>query len=262
MKKILKITGMLTVAALLLSFVVQQGQRPVLYIIGDSTVRNGDGSGKNGQWGWGSLLHPYADTTRLRIENHAIGGRSSRTFLTEGRWEKIVNNLQQRDVVLIQFGHNDAGPLDDTARARGSLRGIGPESKTIYNPIRRVEETVYTYGAYLRRYVQDAKARGAIPVLCTPVPRNNWQEGRIRRGNADYALWARQVAEAEQTLLIDLNELVALQYEAMDTAAVNQLFFGDHTHTSHAGATLNAATVARALAAMPQLPIRPFFKQL
>src|SRR5689334_8902546 len=68
-------------------------ERPTLYIIGDSTVRNGDGTGKNGQWGWGSYLANYFDTTKIKVENDAIGGRSSRTFITEGRWDKILAQL-------------------------------------------------------------------------------------------------------------------------------------------------------------------------
>src|SRR5687768_18121597 len=95
------------IAALLLctlsSFILFQ-QKPVLFIIGDSTVKNGDGTGRNNQMGWGSVIHPYFDTTRLSIRNHAIGGRSSRTFITEGRWEKVLEQLKPGDFVIIQFG--------------------------------------------------------------------------------------------------------------------------------------------------------------
>jgi len=87
-------------------------QKPVLYIIGDSTVKNGDGRGGNGQWGWGSFLSGYFDTTKIIVENDAIGGRSSRTFITEGRWDRILAKLKKGDFVIMQFGHNDGGPLD------------------------------------------------------------------------------------------------------------------------------------------------------
>src|ERR1043165_1648253 len=100
---------------MLSSFMIMKKEKPVFYIIGDSTVRNGDGTGKNGQWGWGSYIAGYFDTTRISIRNEAMGGRSSRTFITEGRWEKIVANLKKGDYVIMQFGHNDSGPLDDTA---------------------------------------------------------------------------------------------------------------------------------------------------
>jgi rhamnogalacturonan acetylesterase len=71
-------------------FISTDKDKPTLYIIGDSTVRNGDGTGKNGQWGWGSFIADYFDTTKINIVNAAIGGRSSRTFITEGRWDKIL----------------------------------------------------------------------------------------------------------------------------------------------------------------------------
>src|SRR5215213_5698897 len=75
------------------SFVIFYKYRPTLYLIGDSTVRNGDGTGRNGQWGWGSYIAGYFDTGKISVQNHAMGGRSSRTFITEGRWEAIMTNL-------------------------------------------------------------------------------------------------------------------------------------------------------------------------
>src|SRR5215217_7357705 len=133
------------------SFVLFKKQKPVFYIIGDSTVRNGDGSGRNGQWGWGSYMADYFDTTKISVRNVALGGRSSRTYITEGHWDKILATLKKGDYLIMQFGHNDAGPLDDTARARGSIKGIGNESKEIYNPIMKKQEVVYTYGYYMRK---------------------------------------------------------------------------------------------------------------
>ena len=102
----------------------------------------------------------YFDTSKISIRNHAIGGRSSRTFITEGRWDKILNELKKGDYVIMQFGHNDGGPLDDTARARGTIRGIGEESKEIYNPITKKQEVVHTYGWYMRKYIRETKERG------------------------------------------------------------------------------------------------------
>src|SRR5476649_2143912 len=125
MKKIQWATLLLTV--LLVSFTAAV-HKPVLYIIGDSTVKNGDGSGKNGQWGWGTVIDMHFDTNKISVQNHAIGGRSSRTFITEGRWDKILATLAKDDYVIMQFGHNDSGPLDDTARARGTIKGNGTDS--------------------------------------------------------------------------------------------------------------------------------------
>ncbi|RYZ62876.1 MAG: rhamnogalacturonan acetylesterase, partial [Chitinophagaceae bacterium] len=222
------------------SFVLFQKEKPVLYIIGDSTVRNGNGTGQNQQWGWGSFVAPYFDTTKISVENHAIGGRSSRTFITEGRWDKILAKLKSGDYVILQFGHNDGGPLDDTARARGSIRGIGDESKTIYNPIHKKEEVVHSYGWYLRKYIREAKAKGAIPVVCSPIPRNQWKEGKVVRSADSYSGWAEQVATQERAAFIDLNDIVATRYEALGSDAVNAFFPVDHTHTNKEGAELNA----------------------
>ena len=119
------------VLALVSSFTLLKKEKPVFYIIGDSTVRNGSGTGSDKLWGWGSFISNYFDTTKISIQNQAIGGRSSRTFITEGRWDKIMANLKKGDYVIMQFGHNDSGLLDDTARARGSIRGIGNEEKEI-----------------------------------------------------------------------------------------------------------------------------------
>jgi rhamnogalacturonan acetylesterase len=237
----------------LTSFVLFQQPKPVFYIIGDSTVRNGDGSGRNQQWGWGSFMNQHIDTTKMSVRNHAIGGRSSRTFITEGRWDSILVRLKKGDYVIMQFGHNDAGPLDDTARARGSIRGIGDESKEIFNPKTNKQEVVYTYGWYMRKYIRDAKAKGAIPIVCSPIPRNDWKDGKVSRSANSYAGWAKQIAEQEKVAFIDLNGLVALKYEEMGAEAVKPFFPVDHTHTNIDGAKLNAQIVTDALKAL-QLP--------
>ncbi len=216
---------------------------PVLYIIGDSTVRNGDGTGKNGQWGWGSFIADYFDTTKISIQNLAIGGRSSRTFITDGRWNKILETLQKSDYVIMQFGHNDGGALDDTARARGTIKGIGDDSVEIYNPIRKMKEIVHSYGWYMRRYVNETKAKGATPIVCSPIPRNEWKDEKIIRNNDSYGLWSKQVAEQTEASFIDLNELIALEYEKMNPVRVKTFFPDDHTHTNKEGAILNTQKV-------------------
>jgi rhamnogalacturonan acetylesterase len=237
----------LLVFTVLSSFVLLQKENPVFYIIGDSTVRNGDGTGKNQQWGWGSFMDSYFDTTKISVRNHAIGGRSSRTFITEGRWDKIMADLKKGDYVIMQFGHNDSGPLDDTARARGTIKGIGDESKEVYNPIMKKQEVVHTYGWYMRKYIQDAKARGAIAIVCSPIPRNDWKEAKVSRSADSYTKWAKEIADAEGVAFIDLNSLVATRYEAMGADAVKPFFPVDHTHTNIDGAKLNAQIVIDAL---------------
>ena len=222
-------------------------EKPVFYIIGDSTVKNGDGTGKNNQMGWGTVITPFFDTTKIEVRNHAIGGRSSRTFISDGRWDKILATLKKGDYVIMQFGHNDASPLDDTARARGTLRGIGNDSTEIYNPIRKIKEVVHSYGWYMRKYVTDTKAKGAIPIMCSLIPRDNWKDGKVVRSSDSYALWAKQIAEQEGAYFIDLNELIAEAYEKMGEQEVHKFFPADHTHTNLEGAKMNAAIVADAL---------------
>ena len=244
MKKIFVSLGLITAFS---SFILLKKEKPVFYIIGDSTVKNGDGTGKQGLWGWGDFIAPYFDTTKISIRNHAIGGRSSRTFTTEGRWDKVLATLKKGDYVIMQFGHNDSGPLDDTARARGTIKGIGNESKETYNPIMKKQEVVYTYGYYMRKYIRDAKAKGAIAIVCSPIPRNDWREGKVLRSKDSYAGWAEQIAKEEGAYFIDLNDLVATKYEALGQEAVKPFFPGDHTHTDINGAKLNAQIVMEEL---------------
>ena len=253
--------NLIILSALILAsaFITLKKEKPVLYIIGDSTVRNGDGTGKNQQWGWGSFIAPYFDTTRMGVQNHAIGGRSSRTFITEGRWERITSKLKKGDIVIMQFGHNDGGPLDDTARARGSIRGIGEDSARIYNPIRKMNETVYSFGGYMRRYIRETRAAGAIPIVCSPIPRNDWKNGKVVRSPQSYAGWAKSVAEAEGVAFIDLNDIIATKYEAMGPEAVKPFFPVDHTHTDKAGAQLNAEIV---MAEMKKLGLKTVKRSL
>jgi lysophospholipase L1-like esterase len=229
------------------SFILLEKDKPVFYIIGDSTVKNGDGTGKNNQMGWGTVITPFFDTTRIDVRNHAIGGRSSRTFITEGRWEKILATLKKDDYVIMQFGHNDAGPLDDTARARGTIRGISEDSAEIYNPIRKMKEVVHSYGWYMRRYVRETKAKGAIPIVCSLIPRENWKDGKMIRSDDSYTLWAKQIAEQEGAYFIDLNELIAAKYEDLGEHEVHKFFPADHTHTNLEGAKLNAEILANEL---------------
>lgn len=217
--------------------------KPVFYIIGDSTVKNGSGSSTKVLQGWGSFIGDYFDTTIIDVQNDAIGGRSSRTFLTDGRWDKILTTLQKGDYVIMQFGHNDGGPLDDTARARGTIKGIGDDSVEIYNPIRKQKEVVHTYGWYMRKYVRDTKAAGAIPIVCSPIPRNIWQDGKVVRSPDSYAGWAKEIAAQEGACFIDLNNIIADKYEELGADKVATFFPKDHTHTNKEGGMVNADIV-------------------
>jgi lysophospholipase L1-like esterase len=235
---------------------------PTLFLIGDSTVRNGHGDGANGQWGWGEPLVDYFDASKINIVNRAVGGLSSRTYLTQADWDHVLAMLKPGDFVMMQFGHNDGGPLDDPARARGSLKGTGDETREVDNPITKQHEVIHTYGWYLRKFIADARAKDATPIMCTLIPRKIWKDGKIARNSGqDYAGWATTVATEEKLPLIDLNEAIAARYDALGPEQVEPLFADPHTHTSRAGAELNAECVIAGLKALPQNPLAKFFSE-
>ncbi|HEV2486474.1 MAG TPA: GDSL-type esterase/lipase family protein [Terracidiphilus sp.] len=228
---------------------------PTLYLVGDSTVRNGRGDGANGQWGWGEPLVDFFDASKINVVNRAIGGRSSRTYITEGRWDELLTMLKPGDFVVFQFGHNDSGPLDDTSRARGTLPGVGDESREIDNPITQKHEVVHTYGWYMRKYVADTLAKGAIPIVCSPIPRKIWKDGKVVRNAENYGGWARQVADSQKAAFVDLDEIIARHYDSLGEAQVEPLFADPHTHTSRTGAELNAECVVAGLKALAGNPL-------
>jgi lysophospholipase L1-like esterase len=231
---------------------------PTLYLVGDSTVRNGRGDGAGGQWGWGEPLVDDFDPAKINVVNRAIGGLSSRTYMNGpggGPWAATLAMVKPGDIVLIQFGHNDGGQPDEPTRARASLPGVGPETMEIENPILKVHETVHTYGWYIRKIVQDAKAKGATPIICSLIPRKTWKDGKVVRNKDNFAGWAQQVAEQEHVGFLDLNEAIARRYDALGEAAVEPLFGDPHTHTSRAGAELNAEVVVSCLKALKNDPV-------
>ena len=136
---------------------------------------------------------------------------------------------------------------------------MGEETKEIENPILKIHETVHTYGWYLRKYVADTKAKGAIPILCSPIPRKTWKDGKIVRNAANYGGWARQVAEEEHVGFIDLNEIIARKYDTMGEEKVEGMFADPHTHTSRVGAELNAECVVAGLKTLPRDPVAVYF---
>ncbi len=232
---------------------------PTLFLIGDSTVRNGQGDGGNGQWGWGEPIAAYFDQTKINVVNRAVGGLSSRTYLTGGFWDETKAMIKPGDFVVIQFGHNDSGAINDTSRARASLRGTGEESEEIDNLLTKKHETVHTYGWYLRQYIAESKAKGAMPIVCSPIPRKSFTDGKANRNMGTYGGWAAAVAQAESVAFINLNEIIARQYDALGPEKVEPLFADPNTHTSLAGAELNAASVIAGLKALQENPLAPYF---
>jgi lysophospholipase L1-like esterase len=220
---------------------------PSLFLIGDSTVRNGRGDGSNGQWGWGDPLASYFDRAKVNVVNRAVGGTGARTFLDTGYWDRIMSMLKAGDVVIIQFGHNDNGPT-------GALRGTGEETEVHEN------ETVHTFGWYLRRYIADIKSRGATPILCTLVPRNIWENGKIARPSDSHADWARQVAASQGVALLDLHELIARRYDEMGEARVTESFADKRVHTTRSGAEMSSEIVISALKGLRENPLAVYLR--
>ncbi len=235
---------------------------PSIILVGDSLVRNGRGDGGGGQWGWGDSLGNFFDPAKVNIVNRAVGGLSSRTYLTQGHWERALTLTKPGDFVIIQLGHNDSSPVNEDAstppqsvRARGTLKGTGEEVEEVAsNILTKQPETVHTYGWYIRKFVREARAAGATPIVTSLTPRKTWKDGKIARSGPDgYGGWARQVAEQEGIAFIDTNELIASRYEALGADKLDSLFGDANLHTSKAGADLNAEVIAAELRKLPGL---------
>jgi rhamnogalacturonan acetylesterase len=228
---------------------------PTLFIVGDSTARNQD------DLGWGDHFAHYFDTTKINIANRAMAGRSSRSYYNEGRWANVLAEMKPGDYVLIQMGHNDGGtttPQNDT-KARASYKGIGDETAdyTLPKPFTtgpiagQTTETIHTYGWYIRKYIADARAKKATPILLTVTIRNIWvndPDGNLRiERDMGFREYETQLATSEQVPLVDMASVEADCLEALGQEKTALLFPIDHTHTSPEGAELAAESVAIAL---------------
>jgi lysophospholipase L1-like esterase len=228
---------------------------PTLWLVGDSTVKEGRDTGLNGgRWGWGHEIGRYFDLSRINVENQALGGTSSRSFRTGGWWESVREMIRPGDFVMIQFGHNDGGFKANARRirARGSLPGAGDDTAEGINDKGDAEE-VHAYGWYIRQYVVDARAVGATPIVCSLIPRNTWRDGHLVRGQDDsYVAWAREAAECEGVAFINLNHLICDTMDAMgEDFARGSLFRADDgTHTNLLGAQVNSQCVVAGVKAL------------
>lgn len=246
---------------LMLNSFLQQEHKPKLFIIGDSTVKNGRGDGSNGQWGWGSFIANYFNADKIEVHNQALGGTSSRSYYNNPKlWQQVLDKVKPGDFVIMQFGHNDASPVVDTTRARGTLKGNGEEYEEVLNPLLKQKEMVYSYGFYLRRFVKNIQDKGATAVICSPIPRNAWEETKVRRSN--YADWAKEAAMQSSAHFIPLQDLVIAVYEQEGQNKVKSTYFGekDATHTIKAGAEVNAKLIADYLKANANIGLKRFLK--
>ena len=232
---------------------------PSLFLIGDSTVRNGRGEGGGGQWGWGDQLAPFFNTSNINVVNRALGGTTARTYYRDF-WPRTLALIQRGDFVLMQFGTN-GGQINDAARARGELHGIGDESQDITNLVTKKFETVHTFGWYEMKMISEARAKGATPMICSLIPRNTWRDGKAARsGTNSSAGWAKEAAVSANAPFVDLNEIIARQYDSLGQEKVNDLFVANAgPHTSLAGAQTNAVCVVSGLKALPENPLAKYF---
>ncbi len=229
--------------------------KPTLWIIGDSTVKNGT----KGQQGWGDPIKELFDSTVINVENRARGGRSSRTYFTEGLWGNILAEIKAGDFVLMQFGHNDGGSLSGpNATGRASIKGNGDESQQVTKDEKT--ETVQSFGWYLRRYASDAQAKGATPIVLSLIPRNDWKDGKVMRADGSYGGYARAAAATANVAFIDLNGITADKYDAMGQEKVAAYFPHEHTHTNEAGAFVNAQSVVDGLRQLPDGALSGYLK--
>jgi len=262
MAKIFKLCFMLILAGLVgLAFTRQQ--KPTIYIIGDSTTHN-----TLPMMGWGTAFADFVDTTRINVANHAMAGRSTRSFVREGRWRVVDSLLKPGDYVMMVFGHNEGekpgvvGPNPDAhqrAIARGVLKGIGEDTVHLTWPDGK-QEIVHTFGWYIRQFIRDTKAKGATPVVLSMIPHNIFKDGKVPRADKDYGLWSKQVADQEGVAFIDMNNLTADKYEKWGADSVAKLFMPDKTHTTPAGARVNAQSVVDGIKANPAITLNQYFK--
>jgi lysophospholipase L1-like esterase len=236
------------------SLPVRTNSLPHLFLVGDSTVYNV----APGLVGWGNLIGRQFDPTKIVVENHGRPGRSTRTYISQGWWRQVFAVARPGDFVIIQLGHNDSSPINDTNRSRGTLPGIGNESTNLVNGLTHRRETVHTYGWYLRQYIADANAKGMTPILCTSVSRLP-QPGK-ELDTTRSAAWARQVAAQQGVPLIDLNQRALDRWSGKSGEEIRTSYFAgkDTTHFNVTGAELNSACVVEGIRALTNCPLKEF----
>lgn len=223
-------TRLLLIALLACGFAFPaEGAPRRVFIAGDSTAAE-YGPERAPRNGWGQQLQTFLDPAYYEVRNHAVGGRSARSFIEEGRLQPISDELRKGDVLLVQFGHNDAR-IEDPSR---------------YNDPRQA------YPHWLRRYVALARERGATPVLVTPATRRVWDSGALPDTHARHADAVRELAARERVALVDLNASSTDWIRALGDEASVPYFehvpergVRDDTHFSVAGATMVACLVVR-----------------
>lgn len=200
-----------------------------VFIAGDSTAAQ-KYSDAAPETGWGMAL-PFFLRKGLAVSNHAVNGRSSKSFVDEGRLDVILGAIRPGDFLLIQFAHNDEKAAD---------------------PLRYTEPWT-TYQDYLRLYVEGARSRGARPVLATAVERRRFDaQGNAQPSHGDYPAAMRALAEEEQVALLDIQALSLALWQSLGVEETKKYFNWtateqDNTHFNPPGAIEVARLVAREL---------------
>ncbi|WP_264538015.1 rhamnogalacturonan acetylesterase [Flavobacterium sp. N1736] len=210
-------------------------QKTTLYTIGDSTMANKKDSDRNPEHGWAQVLQSFFKDN-IVVENKALNGRSTKSFINEKRWDSIYKKLKKGDYVFIEFGHNDEKIEDST-------RYTNPHTAYRHNLIRFVKET---------------REKGATPILLTSIARRNFNEkGVLVPTHGDYPLETRLVAEEYKVSFIDLEYYTELLEQSYGPEKSKQLHLhfkagenayyekdkADDTHLSLKGATAIAQIV-------------------
>jgi lysophospholipase L1-like esterase len=210
--------------------------------------------------GWGQELAQFFDLNKINVVNRAIGGRSSRTFQYEGRWDKIMSEIKKGDFVILQFGHNDVGKYDDpAAKDRPSLHSEGDETVEVTRFADGKKEIVHSFGWYMRKYGDDVRVKGATMIYCSMVPHKDWDGGHIVRKERDqWVKWTADASAATNAAYIDLNEIVALKFEYLGPGKVAPLFGDARTHSTPAGALLNAQLVVSGIRALKRPNLKKY----
>ncbi|HTB63657.1 MAG TPA: GDSL-type esterase/lipase family protein [Opitutales bacterium] len=211
---------------------------PTLWVIGDSTVRNGtlgDGVGNHDQWGWGAPIVNYFDMKKINIVNRAFGGTTSHSFYDGFFWKNMQPQIKKGDFVILQFGANDGSTpvgTGDQVNAQG----------------------MHTFGWYLKQFVKETRDQGGTCIICSLTPRKNWANGKMNDVN-NHVDQAAQAAKEANAPYIDLHELIQRRYDIdgkdqvdlyyMPTpevaAATNQK--AESLHTGWDGSIVNAECV-------------------
>jgi hypothetical protein len=214
---------------------------PTLFITGDSTAANGDPDHR----GWAALLVDYFDASKVNLVNQGVGGARFNTYLSQGRWDRVMAAVKAGDFVVIEFGHNS-----------GPLAGIGEETQETPGRGGGPATTMHTHGWYLRKFIADVRAKGGIPIVSTITVRNYWKDGKVERAKSGMSEWSRQVAAQEKALLVDHTIIIADRYDKLGKDAVASFFAGtEYLHTDTEGAVVNAEAFIAGLKALPDMPL-------